>query len=94
MFVQALIPEAPIEQLNVGILVWFAWFDQEKLRATPVRPGQHRPTAKFLAVVGPNRLRQTAVQCNSIQDARQHVPADGSLPYDRDRFMRRIIDYC
>lgn len=56
VFVEALIPQAAVERLDIGILVGLARFDQPRLYTSFVRSRHHRLAAELLAVVGANHL--------------------------------------
>jgi hypothetical protein len=57
VFIEAFVTETTIERLDISILVWFARLDKKQPHATPMRPCQHRFTAKFLAIVWPDPFR-------------------------------------
>ena len=93
MLVQALVPQAPVERFDVGILVGFARLDQEQPHATRMRPGQRRPAAELLAVVGADRLRQSTLYGQPVEDACQGMAADGTLGNDGDRLVRGVAPH-
>ena len=51
VFVQAFVAEAPVEGLDVGVLVRLAGFNETQGQPLRVRPCEHRATAELLPVV-------------------------------------------
>ena len=51
VFVQAFVAEAPVEGLDVGVLVRLAGFNETQGQPLRVRPCEHRATAELLSVV-------------------------------------------
>lgn len=45
VFVQALIPEAPVKRFDIGVLIGLAGLDEEELNTTSMRPSEHGATA-------------------------------------------------
>lgn len=74
VLVQALIPQSSVERLNVGVLIGFARLDQEQPHTTGMRPSHHRLAEELLAVVGADRLWQTVLYGQPVQDARSAWP--------------------
>lgn len=49
LIVQALVTEAVIERLDVGVLVWLAWINQPQRNAVAVGPDQHGLAGEWAA---------------------------------------------
>ena len=56
VLVQVFITQPSVERFDVGILVGLAGLNESHTHAMLVRPGQHRPSTEFLALVGANDL--------------------------------------
>lgn len=61
--------ERPVEAFDEGILVRFAGLDEAQGHIVPMCPGEHGPSAEFLAVVGADHLRQTPDERELVQNA-------------------------
>ena len=79
VLIQAFVAEATIERFDVGVLIGFSRLNQKQFHATSMCPVQHCPTAEFLTVVSADRLWQTALHRQSIQNARQGMAVQGTL---------------
>lgn len=67
MLVQALIPEAAIETLDIRILGRLAWVDEIQLNAVVIGPGIKRSTAKLRSIVDDQNVRVSPLACNPVQ---------------------------
>src|SRR5690554_593700 len=92
VLVQAVVPEAPFERLNVSVLVGLAWLDQKQSHAPLIPPCQDVLTAELFAVIGSDCLRQTTGQRQTIKDARHCLAVITALNRTANGFMGGIID--
>ena len=92
MLVQAFVPEATVERLDVRVLVRLARLDQTQLYIVFVRPLQHGSAGELLSVVGPNDLWVTTGQTDSVERTDQVVTADRMLGMSSDALRRAVID--
>ena len=67
MFVQALITEAPIGGLDIGVLVGLARFNLPQRHGVRMGPGPHGVSTKLLPIVGPNHLGQATSRGQLIE---------------------------
>ena len=83
VLIQAFIAQASVERLDIGILVRLAGFDQTQDHAMLMCPGQHRPPAELLSIIGANNARQTAGLRQLVEDAGDAQAADCMFRPDR-----------
>jgi hypothetical protein len=57
MAVQAFVPELAVEALDVAVLHWPAWLNQDVANAIGLCPALKRPAGKFRPVVGADHNR-------------------------------------
>ena len=67
---QALVPEAAVEALDIGVLHRLAELDEARLDTVPDDPGLHRPARELRAVAGAAHLRQSALALDLVEQAR------------------------
>ncbi len=90
--IQALIAEATVEALDVGVLDRFAWTDEVQRNAARVRPRIKRLARELGAVVADDRPRRSALGDELAQDASDTEARDRCVDFDRDAFAREIVD--
>ena len=71
VFIQALVPETPVERFDVSVLIGLTRFDEKELHTTGVCPAQHRTAAEFLAVISPDGFGQAACLRQLVEDVNQ-----------------------
>ena len=74
VIIQALVPEAPVEALDEGVLSGFAGLDQLELNAVLAGPLVQCLASKFRSLVGSNGLGIAPEPSRLIKDSR-HVMA-------------------
>jgi len=66
VLIQTLIPEPPIETLDVGILGRLAWVDEVQLHAVVICPGIKRAPSQFGAIIDDQNVRISAFAGNPV----------------------------
>ena len=92
MFVQAFVAEAPVEGLDVGVLVRLAGFNETQGQPLRVRPCEHRATAELLPVVRAEDLRKSAGDRQAVQDAGDRQSPEGPRRDNRHGLMGGVVD--
>lgn len=90
--VEQLIPNTPIERLNVGILRWLAGFDEVELNIAFRSPTKHRVARKLAAVVKANRPRKAAVKGQVFEGGDDVVTSKRETDLKCQTFSREVID--
>ena len=93
VFIQALVPETPVERFDVSVLIGLTRFDEKELHTTGVCPAQHRTAAEFLAVISPDGFGQAACLRQLVEDARQMQTTHRTFRNNGHCLMRGIIDH-
>ena len=93
LFVQAFVPEAAVEVLDVSVLHWPSWFDQQVLDPVALRPTHECATGEFRSVVRPDGLRIAAEVGSLIEDSGHVGSVHSEVHGNIDAFVAEVIGH-
>ncbi len=93
VLVQALVAEAAVETLNVGILIRLAGLDEVQPNAVGVSPRVERSADELGPIVRDQDCRRPARLDESLEDLDDPPPADGGVHFDGQAGPREIIHH-
>lgn len=91
VLIEAFIPELAVEALDVGVLSWLAWLNQDVLYASCLHPGHEGSACELWAVVAPDGLWVAPESCSPLEDASDVCPRHGKVHSDVDALMGEVI---
>ena len=91
MLVQAFVPEAPVETLDVRVLDRLAWPDEVQLHAIPVCPFIEHLAFELRPVIHRNRQRKSPQIGQPVEYGRNATPGNRGVDLDRRALAAVVV---
>ena len=93
VLVEALVPEAPVEALDVAVLHGPSWLDQEMPHAMGLRPADEGPAGELRTVVGSDGCRVAPEDRCLVQQPGHVLTADAVVHRDVHGFVAEVVGH-